>query len=161
MKIEGTIGHNLVEFDKYKSVAYHLKDGKQSKRCELVTEQMPIFQFMRKFKDEIVYEYAKHTHRARWLDEQLKLCKDTFPIGTIISVVDFVEKYTFQPQMEVQSQYYNLVQVAIFVHIPFLNSPDSTKNDQKNLREYQFYISDDHTHSTEFLQGCFQLFYGD
>ena len=54
---------------------------------------------------------------ARWQDEQFTACRDTFPIGTILSVVDFVEKYTLQPQNEIQSQYYHSEQVSIMVHI--------------------------------------------
>ena len=42
-----------------------------------------------------------------------------------------------------------------------MHSPTSTEDDRKILREYHFYISDDRSHSTEFVHGCFQLFYGD
>ena len=40
-------------------------------------------------------------------------------------------------------------------------SPTSIEDERKILREYHFYISDDRLHSTEFLHGCFELFYGD
>ena len=83
------------------------------------------------------------THRDQWLDLQFKLCKDTFPLDTIVSVVDFTENYTLQPQNEVQAKYYTSQQVSIFVHITFMHSPTSTKDDRKILREYHFYISDD------------------
>ena len=53
--------------------------------------------FMKLFQDKIVYEYIGHTHRARWLDDKLKLCKDTFPLGMIVSIVDFAENYTLKP----------------------------------------------------------------
>lgn len=108
---------------------YQLKDGEESKKREFVTEQLPVSAYMVKFKEEIVYEYARHTHRARWLDEQFKLRKDTFSLGIIVSVVDFAKNYTLQPQIEVQSQYYNSVQVVIFVYITFMHSPESTERD--------------------------------
>lgn len=101
-----------------------------------------------------------HTHRAWWFDEQFKICKDTFSLGTIISIVDFVEHYMLQPQNEVQSQYYYSQQVTSFVQIAFMHAHDSTKQDKKIVIEYHFYISDDHSHLIEFLQGCFQLYYG-
>ena len=47
---------------------------------------------------EKTQQYVKHVHVARWQDEQFRVCRDTFPIGTILSVVDFVENYTLQPQ---------------------------------------------------------------
>ena len=36
----------------------------------------------------------------------IHVCKDTFPLDTIVLVVEFVEKYTLQPQNEVQEKYY-------------------------------------------------------
>ena len=51
--------------------------------------------------------YVKHVDVACWQDERFKTCRDTFPIGTILSVVDFAENYTLQPQNEIQSQYYH------------------------------------------------------
>ena len=121
-------------------MAYATKDGSEARRCKLVIQKIPMYQFMSMFRENLVYEYARHTHRARWLDTQFKLCKDTFPFGNIVSVVDFVENYTLQPQREVQSQYYNSTQVSIFVHIAFIHAADSTKDQRKVLREYHFLL---------------------
>ena len=87
-------------------MTYALKDGKHGKRCDLVIEKIAVYEFMKIFCENIIYEYARHTHRARWLDLQFKLCKDTFPLDTIVSVVDFTENYTLQPENEVQEKYY-------------------------------------------------------
>ena len=96
---------------------------------------------------------------ARWQDEQFKLCRDTFPLGTILSVVDFAENYSLQPQNEIQSQYYHSEQVSIMVHITYRHGPDSTEENQMILKESHFYISDDRTHDFHYVQHCFQLFY--
>ena len=98
---------------------------------------------MKIFHEKIIYEYARHTHRAQWLDLQFKLCKDMFPLDTIFLVIDFVENYTLQPQNEVQAKYYTSQYVSIFIHITFMHSPKSIEDDRKILREYHFYISDD------------------
>ena len=87
-------------------MTYALKGGKQGKICDLVIEKIPVYEFMNIFHEKIIYEYARHTHRARWLDLQFKLCKYMFPLDTIVLVVDFVENYTLQPQNEVQAKYY-------------------------------------------------------
>ena len=100
------IGNEIVDYRKFKTVIYALKDGKHGKRCDLFIEKIPVYQFMNIFCEKIIYEYARHTHRARWLDLQFKLWKDTFPLDTIVSVVDFAENYTLQPQNEVQEKYY-------------------------------------------------------
>lgn len=63
-----TIGDKIVEFGKYKTVAYSLKDGKEAKKCELVSDKILVYQFMGIFHDQVVYEYARNTHRAQWLD---------------------------------------------------------------------------------------------
>ena len=118
-----------------------------------------VAEFMKMFQEKLVYEYIMHTHRARWLDEKFKLCKDTFSLGTIVSIIDFAENYTLQPQNEVQSMYYHSTQVSIFVHLAFMHADGSIEEDRKVVREYHFYISDDCTHSLEFVQGCFKVFY--
>ena len=50
---------------------------------------------------EKTQQYVKNVHVARWQDEQFRAYKDTFPIGTILLVVDFAENYTLQPQNEI------------------------------------------------------------
>ena len=90
---------------------------KELKRCESVKGDVCVADFMKLFQEKIVYDYIGHTHRAKWLDEQSKLCKDTFPLGVIMSVVDFAKNYTLKPQNEVQPMYYYSIQASIFVHI--------------------------------------------
>ena len=52
-------------------------------------------------------QYVKHVHVACWQYDQFRTSMDTFPIGTILSVFDFAENYTLQPQNEIQIQYYH------------------------------------------------------
>ena len=99
-------------------------------------------------------------HVARWQDEQFRTCKDTFPIGTILSMVNFAKNYTLQPHNEIQSQYYHSYQVNIMVYITYRHGEDSyTKEKRVILKEYHFYISDDRCHGLDFVQHSFQLFY--
>ena len=80
---------------------------------------------------------------AQWQDEQFRICRDTFPLKTILSVVDFAENYTLQPQNEIQSQYYHSEQVIIMVHITYRHGKDSNEEKHVILKESHFYISDD------------------
>ena len=50
---------------------------------------------------EKTQQYVKHVHVARWQDEQFRVCRDTFLIGTILLVVNFVENYTLQLHNEI------------------------------------------------------------
>ena len=67
------IGNEIVDYKKFKTVTYALKDGKQGKRYDLVIEKILVYEFMKIFCEKIIYKYARHTHRARWLDLQFKL----------------------------------------------------------------------------------------
>ena len=109
-------------------VKYTLKSGCEGSRCELVAKEISVASFISDFKTNLFYKYARHSHRSQWLDQQFRVCKETFPIGTIISVVDFAENYTLQPQNETQSQYYNSIQIAIFIHITYRHAPDSAED---------------------------------
>ena len=86
---------------------------------------------------------------------------------TIVSVVDFAENYTFPTQKEIQSEYYHSDQVSIFVHVLYINSQqdvygiESMCDNWDVIKEYHFYISDDHTHDTHFVQHCIEIFFYD
>ena len=58
------IGNEIVYYKKLKIVTYALKYGKQGKRCDLVIENIPVYEFMNIFHEKIIYKYARHTHRA-------------------------------------------------------------------------------------------------
>ena len=98
-------------------------------------------------------------HVVRWKDENFRICRDTFLIGTMLSVVDFVENYTLQLKNQIQSQYYHLEQVNIMVHITYKHGTDSNEQNKVILKEYHFYISDDWCHDLAYVQHCFQLLY--
>jgi len=120
--------------------------------------QVKVCDFISEFRGKI-QQYIKHVDMARWQDEQFRICWDTFPLGTILSVVDFAENYTLQPQNEIQSQYYHSEQVSIMVHITYRHGPDSTEEKRVIVKESHFYISDDRTHDIHYMQHCFKLFY--
>ena len=50
---------------------------------------------------EKTQRYVKHVHVDRWQDEEFRVCRDTFSIGTILLVADFVENYTYQPHSKI------------------------------------------------------------
>ena len=84
-------------------VIYTLKSGNEGSRCELVAKEIDVASFISYFKTNIFYKYARHSHRSHWLDQKFRMCKETFSICTVISVVDFSKNYTLQPQNETQS----------------------------------------------------------
>jgi hypothetical protein len=61
-----------------------------SKSIDLKVDKICVIDFLKKFEEQI-YKYTKHSHRARWKDLQFKQSPEVFPLGIILSVVDFVE----------------------------------------------------------------------
>ena len=99
-----------------------------SKRIDLLEHDIPISEFMDKFQSQ-VYKYSKHSHRFRWKDLEFKHSREvfepTFEPRTILSVVDFVENYTFDPKREIHSEYYHSDQVSIFIHVLYRHAQAS------------------------------------
>ena len=73
----------------------------QAKRIDLLENDIPISDFMDKFQSHI-YKYIKYSHRSRWKDLEFKHSREVFEPGKILSVVEFSENYTFDPQKEIQ-----------------------------------------------------------
>ena len=64
-----------------------------------------------------------------------------------------------------RSEYYHSDQVSMLFHILYRHAEQnirhikSTSENQHVIKEYHFYISDDRTHDTYFIQHCFDKIY--
>ena len=76
-----------------------------------------------------------------------------------MSIVDFAENYTLQPQNEIHSQYYHSDQVSIMVHITYRHGLESSVKNRIIQKETNAYISDDRCHDLHYVQHYFQIFY--
>ena len=74
-------------------VKYTLKSGGEGSSCKLVTKEVNVASFISDYETNLFYKYARHSHRSQWLNQKFRMCKETFPIGAIISVVDFSKNY--------------------------------------------------------------------
>ena len=90
--------------------------GKETKRLEYVEEELPIVTFVDRFKN-LIQPYIHHEFFAKWQAQQFQTLRDNFPLGTIVSVVDFAENYSFVHQKEIQSNYFFSKKVTIMVHV--------------------------------------------
>ena len=141
----------IVEMQSFKYVTYQSDSAKESKKIALVKSQVWVCDFLTDFYKK-TESYVQHVHVARWQDEQYRKCRENFPIGTILSIVDFAENYTLQPQNEIQSQYYHSDQVSIMVHITYRHGPESSINNRIIKKETNFDISDDRCHDLHYVQ---------
>ena len=95
---------------------------------------------------------------AHWKDDHSRMCKDTFPIGPNLLVVNFVENNTVQLQNKIQSQYHHSDKVNTMVHITYIHG-EYIEDNRVILKEYNFYISDESVTTWDFVQHNFELFY--
>lgn len=102
----------IVSWQRYEYHVYTGLSGAQSRRLQLTPHSDPWPVFRTTFR-EAVYPYIAHAHGAKWQDRQFRACLASFPMGVVVSVVDFAENYTFTPQQEIQSEYYFSEQVPI------------------------------------------------
>ena len=52
-----------------------------------VSHQVQVREFISDFHGNI-QQYIQHVDMARWQDEQFRICRDTFPLEAILSMVD-------------------------------------------------------------------------
>lgn len=100
----------VVSWQRYEYHIYTGQSGASSRRLQLTPHSGPRLAFVSSFRAAI-YPYIAHAHGAKWQDRQFRACLASFPIGVVVSVVDFAENYTFAPQQEIQSEYYFSEQV--------------------------------------------------
>ena len=111
----------------------------------ILCQQVQVSVFVKEFIEK-ARQYVQHVHLAQWQDEKFRICRDSFPRGTILSIVDFAENYTLEPQNEIQSHCYHSDQVSLMVHITYRHGSNSSEEQREILKEYHFYISDDRCH---------------
>ena len=114
---------------------------------------------------KLIQPYIRHAFFAKWQAEQFQTLRETFPLGTILSVVDFAENYSFVSQKQLQAEYYYTKQVTIMVQVSYrhaqidLDGVESIDQARVIKKEYHFYISDDKEHDTHFVEHCFKTFF--
>jgi hypothetical protein len=152
----------LVQWRHFTDVNIVRPDGLMSRRPVLTIEATP-FKDLDCYMQSCLSKYKVHTFRQTWLARQFRACKEDFPLGTIVSVMDFAENYAFQPQDEIQSMHWFNVQVTLLVHITYRHAQldvdgiESTEMERHVVKECHFYVSDDKVHDTLFVQHCFRL----
>jgi hypothetical protein len=125
-------------------------DGEPRKRISEVFMETSCVDFFEYLKPKL-QEFVSHNFVARWQDVQCRLSMKELPADAILSHVDFAENYSFEIQNEIQSMHWHSSQITILVHITY--RLDALTNSM--VKESHFYLSDDKTHDTLFVQHCF------
>ena len=106
----------MINYKCYKYVRNETKIGKETKILEYVEEELHVLTFMDRFK-KLIQPYICHALFGKWQAQQFQTLRDSFPLGKIVSVVDFAENYSFFHQKEIQLDYYFNKKVIIMVHV--------------------------------------------
>jgi hypothetical protein len=77
----------------------------------------------------------------------------------VISYIDFSENYTMKVQNEIQNMHWHNFQVTILVHITYRCNLeyDLANPNSQVFKEVHYYVFDDNSHDTFFVQHAFRL----
>jgi hypothetical protein len=136
------------------------EEGRPKKRIKEVLLTTSFSDFM-EFFTPTMQQFIRHNFVACWQSQQEKLLHACLQRCTILTHIDFYENYTFQAQNEIQSMYYYSDQISILVQVTY--HPDIMEDDAEDgaqmIRETHYYISDDKSHDTLFVQHCFMQYW--
>lgn len=71
-------------------------------------------------------EFVRHDFTYWWEDAQFRKSLQVFPVGTILSIIDYAENYMMSPQDAIQSDHWTNTIMTILVHIVYFHGMDST-----------------------------------
>ena len=128
------------------------EEGRPKTRVGEVHMETSLPEFFQ-YLQPVLHAFITHNFVAKWQDVNCRKSMVDMPRDVILSHVDFAENYTFQIQNEIQSMHWQNTQISIFVHVTYRY--DSVVGSV--VRESHFYISDDRSHDTLFVQHCFIL----
>jgi hypothetical protein len=147
---------------KWKSIGYKLvgttEDGNPKKAVTKEYRESPPRELIAYLKPKL-QTFVLHNYIATWQDFQFRELFGSVPTDTLISYVDFSENYTLKVQNEIQSMHWHNDQITILVHIKYRPNPAWRIENAEPLlvKEIHYYISDDKTHDSLYVQKCFML----
>jgi hypothetical protein len=89
--------------------------GKPLKKLSLIYKQTTSNELVEYMKPKL-QGFVKHNFVARWQDKHFKICLKSFLVGNMVSIVDFVENYSFEVQMNFNpciGTHFNLIFLCI------------------------------------------------
>ena len=107
---------HIVKWKYFEYVTENIGKGLVCKRIKEVYKETCVAALVSEFKKQLG-EFIPHNFRSYWQNSQFKECINNLPPNVMVSVIDFVENYTFKVQNEVQSMHWYNDQCTILVHI--------------------------------------------
>jgi len=136
--------HNLMMWKCYEKVVHgKTRACLKNKVLRLQYNEITVHVFFSYTRPRL-QKFILHNFMARFQEEQYKTCLETFPPEIVMSIIDFVEMYTFMDFNEVQEMHWHSFQLTILVHIYYQWNPTYLENPnidaKKLIIEYNYYI---------------------
>ena len=113
----------LVTWHKWEYVTISKKD--QIKRCiSCVVRETSLEDLVTELASDMS-QYSAHIYRASWQIQQMTECLNGLQHGEVMAVMDFAENYGCRYQNEVQSAYFDQVQVTLHPIMAYYMAPQN------------------------------------
>ncbi|CAG2227088.1 unnamed protein product [Mytilus edulis] len=149
-----------ISWERYEYKNVKVKGDKMIRKLVLVRKSSSpaeMFQYLEK----LLETFPAHQFRAYWQSKQMKSLVENLPIGHCVTVHDFSENYKCTEQNEIQSSYFQKLEVSLHVTILHRHSvleydgKDSTAEEPNIVTEQFFVISPDQKHDHHYTH-CVQ-----
>jgi hypothetical protein len=103
-----------------------------------------------------------HNYLIQWQNGQFQEDLEELPADTSLSCVDFSKNYSMKVQDEIQSMHWRSTQKSILVLISYRVNLlfDPTIHESRLLKDVHYFVSDDTSHDTLYVQHSLGIFEG-
>lgn len=137
-----------VTWTKYEYVKVHIKNSKDIKKLvKKTTAPGQMFSYFR----HLLLSFPAHQFRANWQTNQMKTLLEHLPLNDCICVHDFSDKISCIEKNDLQSSYFQKVEVSI--HVTVIHSHSLLEYDGVDSTEDMPNIVTDHFFVQHFTQG--------
>jgi hypothetical protein len=153
---------NSTHLVKWKSIGSEVvgqgDDGKDKKAPKVMYNETVPEEFFQYLKPKLK-AFVRHNYFTQWQNQQFQEDLEELPLDSILSCIDFSENYSMKVQEEIQSMHWRSTQISILVMITYRVNPafDSSVHESRLLKNVHYYVSDDGTHDTLYVQHAFKL----
>lgn len=147
--------NDTVKWEKYEYQNVTIKGDVSVRKLVLVKKETCPSEMFNYFL-QLLQTFPAHQYRAAWQTKQLKTLTTSLPHEHCLAIHDFAENYKCSEINEIQSSYFQKVEVSLHVSILHrhavleVDGVDSTEEDPNIVTEHFFVVSPCQTHDHHF-----------
>lgn len=147
----------LDESDVHENKNVNVKRDKMIRKLVLVRKSSSPAEMLRYLK-QLLDTFPAHQFRPYWQSNQMKSLLENLPLGHCVAIHDFSDNYKCIEQNEMQSSYFQKLEVSLSLHrhsVLEYDEKDNTTEEPNIVTEQFFVISLDQKHDHHFTN-CVQ-----